>query len=97
MTDFDFMPNVINTMTTVNEYCQRWGIPLEYYEQDQKYYLKVHNIGLGSPSFRLYYLNIVIIGNYPQAVPESDLQDEYLVWCLGTVFDQIQNIHNQPL
>jgi len=97
MTDFDFMPNVVNTMITVNEYCQRYGIPLEYYEQDQKYYLKAQKIGVGSPSFRLAYLSIVISGNYPQAVLESDFQDEFLVYCLGTVFDQIQNIHNQSL
>lgn len=97
MTDFDFMPNMIDTITTVNEYCQRYGIPLEYYEQDQKYYLKVHNIGVGPRSFRLAYLNIIIFRNYPQAVTESDLQDEFLVYCLGTVFDQIQNVHNQSL
>lgn len=70
---------------TLEQYCQDRGIPLSFQQQDLRYYLTVQ--GSGAQDSGLDYL---VQSEYP-GVQLEEYQLNYKVYCLGTVFDLIQN------
>lgn len=82
-------PNEIKTFAmTVTEFCERHGIPLEYYEHDQEYYLRANITDVTNPTIH-GYLKVIIHIQHPNSV--CILDADWLVYRLGTVFDLIQN------
>ncbi len=82
-------PNEIEKfIMNVPEFCERYSIPLDYYEYNQEYYLRADTSNSGIQNVDPY-LELVIRTQYPNAVFVPD--KVWTVYRLGTVFDLIQN------
>lgn len=84
-------PNEIAAFAmTVTEYCEKYNIPLEYYEHNKEYYLRAKITAVTNPTIQAY-LTVVIYMQHPNSA--CILDADWLVYRLGTVFDLVNSAH----